>query len=119
MTNECYQKKAHSFASYGGNRMYPYAGLAEEAGEVLGKLAKYIREHDGICPHGRSRGDVPRKFRTQFRGDIRKELGDVLWMVAEIATVNRLRISDIMDANIAKLADRKRRGVINGSGDDR
>ena len=35
-----YQVKAHDFASYGENPMYPALGLAEEAGEVCGKIAK-------------------------------------------------------------------------------
>ena len=45
-----YQKAAYEFASFGGNETYAYAGLAEEAGEVLGKFAKFIRKHGGIDP---------------------------------------------------------------------
>lgn len=118
MTADIFQKKAHEFASYGGNTAYAYAGLAEEAGEVLGKYAKFIRHNDGFEPHGR-KAQALLSERTRYRDDIRKELGDVLWFCAEIATVNRLALGDIMESNIAKLADRRARGVIDGSGDDR
>lgn len=45
-----YQKAAYKFASFGDNETYAYAGLAEEAGEVLGKFAKFIRKHSGLEP---------------------------------------------------------------------
>lgn len=44
MTINEYQKKAHEFAKYGEDTMYPVLGLAEEAGEVAGKYAKLIRD---------------------------------------------------------------------------
>ena len=56
---------------------------------------------------------------AKYRADITKELGDVLWMVAEIATVNNIELGGIMDLNITKLTDRKTRGVIIGEGDNR
>lgn len=113
-----YQKAAHEFASYGDNPMYPYAGLAEEAGEVLGKMAKFIRHNDGLDPHC-SIDYALKEQKDQYHQDLRKELGDCLWMIAEIATLNNLTLEGIMDSNINKLRDRKERGVIDGSGDDR
>jgi NTP pyrophosphatase (non-canonical NTP hydrolase) len=47
------------------------SGLLEELGEVAGKLKRQIR------------GDSP-----NFRQEISKELGDVLWYLAELATMN-------------------------------
>ena len=56
---------------------------------------------------------------AKYKADIAKELGDVLWMVAEIATINNIDLGGIMDLNITKLTDRKARGVIVGEGDNR
>lgn len=118
-----FQANAHSFATYGQNEMYPFLGLTEEAGEVNGKLAKFIRKHGGTDPK-----DFRRKIElrggdmtdyAKFIEDLIKELGDCLWMIAEIATLYRLDLEDIMEANIEKLADRKKRGVIVGEGDNR
>lgn len=118
MNANVFQKRAHEFASYGGNPTYAYAGLAEEAGEVLGKFAKFIRHNDGLDPHC-SFEHALKEQKDEFRAAVRKELGDVLWFVAEIATLNGLTLEGLMDSNIAKLADRRSRGVIDGSGDDR
>jgi NTP pyrophosphatase (non-canonical NTP hydrolase) len=105
-----YQKKAHETADYRGmnedDYTYPVMGLAEEAGEVSGKFAKAVRDCDG-------------KIDGERLLAIKKELGDVCWFVAEIATCLGLSMEDIMQANLDKLASRKARGVIHGSGDNR
>ena len=108
MTINEYQKLAHSFAKY-GDELYPVLGLAEEAGEVAGKVAKHLR----------AKGKLNWDSDPELTKSISKELGDVLWMVAEIATVYGLELEDVMNENIAKLTDRRTRGVINGSGDNR
>ena len=118
-----YQVKAHDFASYGENPMYPALGLSEEAGEVCGKIAKFIRKHEGIDPMT-ARYELENKVtitddELKFRNDLSKELGDVLWMVAELCTNYGLDMGEVMTENIEKLADRKERGVIVGEGDNR
>lgn len=112
-----YQKAAYKFASFGDNPTYAYAGLAEEAGEVLGKFAKFIRKHEGIEPRRASSWASLGVDYKKYRTDLKKELGDVLWMVAAIATIEELDLSDIMQENINKLTDRLNRGVIVGEGD--
>ena len=119
MTIQEYQKKAHSFATYGENPEYAFAGLAEECGEVLGKRAKFIRKHLGVTPDVASKWETMREDILKYHDDIKKELGDVLWMVAEIATTNDMSLEDIMQLNINKLTDRKERNVIIGEGDNR
>lgn len=120
-----YQVKAHEFATYGANSMYPALGLAEEAGEVCGKVAKFIRKHDGRTPRtGTLPPNAPRDDgmwgdEFEFRANLSKELGDVCWMVAELCTMYGLDMYSVMEENIAKLTDRKARGVIVGSGDNR
>lgn len=114
-----YQDKAHDFASYGENAMYPALGLAEEAGEACGKIAKYIRKHNGEIPTGEYEHLTGADLEDYiaFTANLRKELGDVLWMVAELCTVYGLYLDDVMQANIEKLADRKDKGLIIGEGD--
>jgi NTP pyrophosphatase (non-canonical NTP hydrolase) len=110
MTFDEYQKAAHTTSlntKVGTCALtYPMLMLAGEAGEVAGKLAKIHRDNGGVVTGA-----------DQFA--IAKELGDVLWGVAEIATRLELSLEGIAEMNIEKLADRQRRGVIGGSGDER
>lgn len=104
-----YQKKAWQTALYpdaNNNPYYPALGLGGEVGEVLNKVKKIMRDHGG-------------KITDEFRADLKKELGDVLWYVAALATELDLDLSDIAQDNIDKLTSRKERGVLSGSGDDR
>lgn len=124
-----YQREAHRFASCGGNKMYPALGLCEEAGEVAGKVAKFIRKHDGDAPITADKAkilaankmvdDVFVEDCEKFRSDLSKELGDVCWMVAELCTAYGLDLEEVLENNIAKLTDRLNRGVIVGEGDNR
>ena len=114
-----YQVKAHDFASYGENPMYPALGLAEEAGEVCGKIAKFIRHNNGMTPQDAEKSSSPiiRDEVAKFRTALMSELSDVMWMVAEIATLNGLCLDEIMEYNIVKLTERRNKGLIDGSGD--
>lgn len=86
--------------------LYPALGLANEAGEVLGKIKKVLRDNDG-------------EFSDEKRREIAKELGDVLWYMAVIADDLDIELESIARQNIAKLQDRANRGVLGGSGDNR
>ena len=82
-------------------------GIGNEAGEVLGKLKKQIR--DKGCD-----------FKTQeFKEAMKKELGDVYWYLANTAEDLDLTLEEIAQANIDKLQDRQKRGKLQGSGDNR
>ena len=116
-----FQVKAHDFASYGENPMYPALGLSEEAGEVCGKIAKFIRKHEGIDPMT-ARYELENKVTVtddelKFRKDLSRELGDTMWMLAELCTNYGLDMGEVMAENIEKLADRKDKGLIIGEGD--
>lgn len=116
MTPNEYQKKAHETASYPAGTigevrqavdyLYPALGLSEEAGEVAGKFAKAVRDNKGIIT-------AERKLA------ILKELGDVQWFIAELCTILGADLEIVMNMNLNKLVDRKERGVIGGSGDNR
>ncbi|HBU27492.1 TPA: hypothetical protein DEB00_00025, partial [Candidatus Uhrbacteria bacterium] len=53
------------------------------------------------------------------RQELIKELGDVLWYIANLATEFNISLDDLADRNIQKLLSRKDRGVLHGSGDNR
>ena len=86
--------------------MQQVLGLADEAGEVQSLFKKWIRDQDA-------------DFTKLEIASVRKELGDVLWYIAVIAHDLDIPLSEIAQLNIDKLADRLKRGVIQGSGDDR
>lgn len=103
-----YQEKALGTAQYGAGSkvIYPALGLANEAGEVLGKIKKVLRDNNG-------------NFTEEKNKEIAKEIGDVLWYIAALASDINISLEDIAAENLQKLADRKARNVIQGSGDNR
>jgi|TARA_B100000768_G_scaffold155091_1_gene152018 NTP pyrophosphatase (non-canonical NTP hydrolase) len=104
LTLNDYQNRAHKTAIYPVNKSLEYliTGLASEVGEVSGKVAKYYRKD----------GEFPKEA-------VLDELGDVLWFVAELSTMLGSPLSKVAIGNIDKLASRKDRGVLKGSGDNR
>ena len=50
---------------------------------------------------------------------IKKELGDVLWYMAQLALLCGIDLDDVATANIQKITDRDKRGVRHGAGDNR
>lgn len=103
---DVYQREAWSFQMPSStNTEYLGLGLCGEVGEVASLLAKAKR--DG------STGAI------LVGQNMAKELGDVLWFVAGLATFHGLKLSDIAQQNIDKLTSRKARGVLGGSGDNR
>jgi NTP pyrophosphatase (non-canonical NTP hydrolase) len=85
---------------------YPALGLAGEAGEVAEHAKKAIRDDAGAITDER-------------RAAMGKELGDVLWYVAQLATELDLDLDEVAQQNLDKLLSRQRRGVLSGSGDER
>ena len=109
MTFADYQQRSRATAVYpgaGDNLLYPTLGLCGEAGEVAEKVKKMVRDDAGVLT-------------PQRREALAKELGDVLWYVAQVATEAQLDLSDIAGANLEKLLSRQERGVLQGSGDER
>ena len=80
------------------------AGLFAEAGEVGAITQKKIRDNWSI--------EEAQKHRM-------KELGDLLWYLSVYAKHIGFDLDSIARYNIRKCQDRKERGVVNGSGNDR
>jgi NTP pyrophosphatase (non-canonical NTP hydrolase) len=111
LTLTTYERHAADTAIYPGAgtgellpRSYVALKLAEEAGEVAGKLGKSIRDgwdNDSLVDA------------------LTAELGDVLWYVAAMAREIGVPLHVIAEYNLAKLASRAARGTIHGEGDER
>jgi NTP pyrophosphatase (non-canonical NTP hydrolase) len=106
-----YQNLATRTAIYPGKGeplglAYTTLGLAGESGEVAEKIKKVLRDKAGVVD-------------DESRLAIQKELGDVLWYVAAVATELGLDLDEAVQANLDKLNSRKERSVLNGSGDNR
>ena len=63
--------------------------------------------------------DQDGKATLEQKNEIAKELGDVLWYLATLATELDSHLGCIADSNLKKLEDRAKRGVLKGSGDNR
>jgi NTP pyrophosphatase (non-canonical NTP hydrolase) len=103
-----YQRLSRSTAQYPRSEAltYPALGLAGEAGEFADHAKKVIRDDGG-------------QVTDERRAAMAKELGDVLWYVAQLASELQLDLDGIAQMNLDKLLSRQRRGVLSGSGDDR
>ncbi|MCA9409962.1 MAG: nucleoside triphosphate pyrophosphohydrolase family protein [Candidatus Omnitrophica bacterium] len=99
-----YQNRAKSFAMYPDEVELAYLtlGLSGEAGEIANKVKKVFRDGREIS-----------------REDMKSELGDVLWYVANLAKAYDLSLSEVAESNIDKLQSRADRGKIQGEGDNR
>lgn len=109
MTFEEYQIEARKTAIYpnkDNNFIYPTLGLAGEAGEVAEKIKKVLRDNQGIVSE-------------EKKIEITKELGDVLWYVANLSQELGISLEEVVQKNIEKLKSRQQRDELHGSGDNR
>lgn len=92
MTIREYQEKAARTINRGltleDQTRHGLFGLAAEAGEVLSLYQKTYQGHE------------------INRDELMHEIGDCLWMLAEIATANGMELDAIAAGNIAKLVAR-------------
>lgn len=127
-----YQKAAMSTRlPSSDNFSYMMFGLIEEVGELAGKISKGIRKGissiglDGEVANQVSPDEVKANdiYFLDAAGDqrdaIKKELGDVMWMVAGITDELGWSLEKICRENLRQLADRQARGKIDGCGDER
>ena len=121
-----YQKRARKTAIYPRESrvIYPALGLAGESGEVCEKIKKVMRG-DLVKEIKSNKQSLSKWFdnagnlQREFKDSVEKELGDVLWYVANLASDLGLSMDIIAVKNINKVRDRERRDVLQGDGDDR
>jgi len=108
MSMDEYQLKALGTAlgpaltkDHDGGLLYSTLGLNGEAGEVAEKVKKKLRDGEMVYH------------------DVALELGDVLWYAAILAYNLGYTLGEVAQMNVDKLASRKERDMLKGSGDDR
>lgn len=106
MTFNEYQKEAFKSSFYEGDLSYKALAINGEAGELAEHVKKMLRDDDGILTNIR-------------REALKKELGDILWYMSMMAKELGISFDDIAVSNLVKIRDRKERGVLRGSGDNR
>ena len=127
-----YQKRAMATRLPSSNNFsYMMFGLMEEVGELAGKFSKAIRK--GIASIGLD-AELAEQMESEDvvandvyfldqpeeqREAIKKELGDVMWMVSGLCDQLGWTLEEVCHANLVKLADRQKRGKIDGAGDER
>lgn len=96
----------HDYGDISPQLMAQLLGLADESGEVLGKVKKLLRDKSGLIS-------------DEDRSELLKELGDILWYVNSVSVLLGSSLEEVAQKNLDKLASRKERGVLKGSGDNR
>jgi NTP pyrophosphatase (non-canonical NTP hydrolase) len=123
LTLNQYQEQAMSTCMDScNNYSYMMDNLAAEVGEFSGKIAKAKRKkmirftEDGNIEFTE---DVTIGEGLDFHTELMKEAGDILWQLSGLCHVFGWSLADVGQGNLDKLASRKQRGVICGSGDNR
>ena len=106
MNFEEYQIESKKSAMYRDKLEYLFLGICGESGELAEKFKKIIRDKDGI-------------IHDEDVDGFKKELGDVLWYISQIATEFNLSLEDVAKTNLEKIFSRIERDKIKGSGDNR
>ncbi|MFA5130917.1 MAG: nucleoside triphosphate pyrophosphohydrolase family protein [Patescibacteria group bacterium] len=109
MTFREYQLKAKETAHFPDPEIafiYTALGLMGEAGEVSEKIKKIWR-------------DKNKQVNASDKEEIKKEIGDVLWYLSQLAEELGIDFDDVAATNLAKTHSRLERNLISGSGDNR
>jgi len=125
--NEYQQQAMTTCLPEAENFTYMMLNLVGEVGEFAGKVAKAIRKGKASIEGSEL---IPFKSVNEFVSqnkmmtndefnELQKEAGDILWQLSGLCSVMGWRLEEIAQQNLNKLADRKSRQVIDGSGDDR
>ncbi len=109
MTFREYQIKAKETARFPDQEnsfIYAALALTGESGEVAEKIKKIWR-------------DKEKQISIEDREELKKELGDVLWYLSQLAEELGIDFDDVAQTNLAKTHSRLGRDIIHGSGDNR
>ena len=107
------------------NISYMLLNLVGEVGELASKIAKNIRKENiyiggqkdlkglsKLCIYPHFIDDM-----EDWDEELKKELGDILWQTAGVASVMGWTLEEVGAGNLEKLAKRKAAGTIVGNGD--
>lgn len=121
MTLNEYQRRAMTTCMPScDNWAYMFLNLVGEVGELASKIAKHIRREKAVIAWNHLMTECgPNSLSEQEIIDMRRECGDIAWQLAGICKVMDWTLEEVCRENLDKLADRKARGVIDSSGDNR
>lgn len=123
--NEYQQRAMTTCMDTCNNFSYMMLNLQGEVGEFCSKVAKLIRKGDAhIGSTNPERAGNSELYIDDAEGwqdmvELEKEAGDILWQLSGLCKVMGWNLEDVAQHNLAKLASRKQRGVIDGNGDNR
>lgn len=106
------------------NFSYMMLNLIGEVGELASKVAKDIRKGNVDIDTGKGytselMPNMPFDEWVIRSEEYMAEAGDILWQLSGLCKVMGWSLEDVAKANLAKLASRMQRGVIDGEGDNR
>jgi NTP pyrophosphatase (non-canonical NTP hydrolase) len=105
------------------NFSYMMLNLIGEVGELASKVAKDIRRNEVKIGGTMCDNDlIPLTDEDVWwnrQDEYMAEAGDILWQLSGLCKVMGWTLEDVAKANLEKLASRRRRGVIDGEGDNR
>lgn len=106
------------------NFSYMMLNLIGEVGELASKVAKDIRKGNVNIDTGKGytselMPNMPFDEWVVRSDEYMAEAGDILWQLSGLCRVMGWELEDVAKANLAKLASRMQRGVIDGNGDNR
>jgi NTP pyrophosphatase (non-canonical NTP hydrolase) len=97
-----YQTKALQYRLPTADRLYVLLNTVGEIGEFYGKVSKSFRDNTELNQE-----------------DLKKELGDCMWMLSALCFDMGFSLEDVCSTNLEKLESRRLRNAIMGSGDNR
>lgn len=119
MTLDEYQERAMTTCMPSSESFaYMMLNLVGEVGEFAGKVAKAIRKEKIMLFFNQIISDEGAMSYDDI-SELRKEAGDILWQLSGLCSVVGWSLEDVAMENLEKLASRKERNVIDGSGDNR
>lgn len=119
MTLKEYQERAMTTCTFSShNFAYMMLNLVGEIGELSSKVAKWIRKEKANIT-GNELISTLTNLTDEDKQELQKEAGDVLWQLSGLCSVLGWSLEDVAQMNLEKLADRQKRNVIVGDGDNR
>ncbi len=119
--NEYQEKAMQTCMPSCDNFSYMMLNLVGEVGEFASKVAKairskevYINEMGKLCAYPGYSADF-----EHLQQELIKEAGDILWQLSGLCDIMGWNLDSVAEVNLHKLASRKKRGVIDGNGDNR
>jgi NTP pyrophosphatase (non-canonical NTP hydrolase) len=99
-------KRTCAFPDKENTFIYATLGLVGETGEVAEKIKKIWR-------------DKNKQVTDEDRLEVKKEMGDVLWYLSQLAEEIGINFDDVAQTNLEKIQSRLKRDVLHGAGDNR